>query len=559
MKSKDITLLMLADFTLDPITFFFKEEFKGLAIKPELAPINQIQNIIYNSNHELWEKKPNITVVWSQAEKQLSEFNKLANFESFNKENLEKEVIQFAESIKIAARLSDAVFVTSWTMPPFKRGFGLTDCSSRFGVRYYVNYINALLFDSLSGIDNIFVLDSERWISSVNGAYDPKMWYIGKILYSRDFFRFASDELKASIGALYGKTVKLVVCDLDNTLWGGIIGDDGIEGVKLGGIDPVGEAFVDFQKYLLSLKNRGIILAIASKNEESVALEAIEKHPAMVLKKEDFSKWKINWNDKAENIRAITEELNLGLQSVLFLDDSSFERSRVREALPEVYVPELPESPIYYFKFLTGLSCFDQPTISEEDKMRNKFYKEEEVRKKEMHAVSSLDEWLHSLELKVVCDNYSDLNKKRVVQLLNKTNQFNFITRRMDQSGYDTFAAADNVRVKVISCKDKIGDYGIIGLVSYEIGESEVEIHDFVLSCRAMGREVEKAMLYCIAKETVENKITSLSGTFIPTQKNKPSSTFYQDNGFKEENGKYYNKSVSEISQPAHIELIFGE
>lgn len=222
----------------------------------------------------------------------------------------------------------------------------------------------------------------------------------------------------------------MIICDLDNTLWGGVIGDDGIDNIKLGGIDPVGESFKLFQQELYRLSSRGIILAICSKNSESVALEMIEQHPDMILRKKDFSSIRINWNDKAANVVEIVKELNLGLQSVVFLDDNPSERDRIKQALPEVYVPDLPIDVTQYPVFISRLDCFETPAITLEDRKRTDWFKQEQRRESIKLNVDSLEEWLHSLEIKLTPHKLDKFLLTRAVQLMNKTNQFNMATRR---------------------------------------------------------------------------------------------------------------------------------
>src|SRR5262249_44027937 len=216
--------------------------------------------------------------------------------------------------------------------------------------------------------------------------------------FHSDVFVEAARDIKAALAGLGGAARKVVILDLDDTLWGGIVGDVGWQGLRLGGHDSVGEAFVDFQRHLKALTRRGILLAIASKNEEPVALEAIGSHPEMVLRAEDFAARRINWKDKAQNIVDLMADLNLGLQSAVFIDDNPVERARVREALPEVFVPDWPEARLLYSSTLVGLRCFDAPAISREDAERSRMYAAERQREDLKKQVQSIDAWLRSLE-----------------------------------------------------------------------------------------------------------------------------------------------------------------
>jgi FkbH-like protein len=329
-----------------------------------------------------------------------------------------------------------------------------------------------------------------------------------------------------------GFTKKLIVVDLDNTLWGGVVGDLGWQNLQLGGHDYAGEAFLDFQRALKSLRNRGILLAIVSKNEESVALEALSKHPEMALRPEEFAAWRINWRDKAANVAEVVAELNLGLQSAIFIDDNPVERARVREALPEVYVPEWPEDKTLFASHLLELDCFDSAYSTAEDASRNLTYamgKQRELLKK---TVSSAEEWLLCLDTEVAVEEVSDSNRVRVVQLLNKTNQMNLTTRRVSEQELQAWLDEGRRKLWTFRVKDKFGDSGLTGILSLEIESEAARIVDFVLSCRVMGRKVEHAMVAFASQYCATLGLRELRANYIATAKNKPCLSFWQSSGF---------------------------
>src|SRR5439155_1800879 len=234
---------------------------------------------------------------------------------------------------------------------------------------------NLELCDRLSRHSNVYVLNSDSWaVSSGSKVYSPQLWYLAKIPFTLEVFEAAARDFKAAVDAIEGRSRKLIVVDLDDTLWGGVAGEVGWENLRVGGHDPIGEAFSDFQKSLKALTQTGIVLAIASKNEEAVALEAIDKHPEMILRRSDFAAWRIDWLDKAENIADIASTLNLDLSSIVYIDDSPAERSRVRAALPAVAVPDWPQDAFLYTSFLTQLSYFDKVAITTEDRQRTSMY-----------------------------------------------------------------------------------------------------------------------------------------------------------------------------------------
>jgi FkbH-like protein len=377
------------------------------------------------------------------------------------------------------------------------------------------------------------VLDAQRWLLSAGkNPCSPKLWYLGKVPFSSQVLAEAAQDVHAAISALGGDARKLVVVDLDDTMWGGIVGDVGWENLRLGGHDGLGEAFVDFQRGLKGLTRRGVVLAIVSKNEEATALEAIRSHPEMILRENDFVAHRINWRDKAQNILEIVKELNLGLQSTVFLDDNPVERARVREALPEVLVPEWPEDKHMYRSALMSLRCFDTPSISKEDQERTSLYAAERQREKLQASVGSMDEWLKSLGIRVTCEPVRGSNITRSTQLLNKTNQLNLSTRRLTEAELLEWAAGPGRAIWAVSVSDRFGDAGLTGLVSVERGGERVKIVDFVLSCRVMGRKVEEAMVHVAVAHARADRAKHVEAHFLPTAKNKPCLTFWQGSGF---------------------------
>ena len=278
--------------------------------------------------------------------------------------------------LKLIQNNTDLVILPSWILrEPYEGSIALS-YSKNLGVEYNLSLMNHYLSELINKEKNFYLVNSSKWLSNCGAinTYNSKLWYLMKNPFSNDFFKEAITDITFLYKSLKGLSKKLLILDLDNTLWGGIVGDDGWKNLRIGGHDHLGEAFKDFQNKIKSLKKSGILLALCSKNTESVAIEAIQKHPEMVLSMDDFVNFRINWDDKAKNIADMTKELNLGLQSVVFLDDSPFERARVKEMLPEVVVPDLPINPEEYPNFLSKLHYFDSAYISEEDKKRAELY-----------------------------------------------------------------------------------------------------------------------------------------------------------------------------------------
>ncbi|SVC87307.1 uncharacterized protein METZ01_LOCUS340161, partial [marine metagenome] len=329
-----------------------------------------------------------------------------------------EEVDVYSDSLSNLTDRVKTLLIPTWTLPAGIAGYGILERKPGTGLADLLARMNLRLAENLEKTPGAFVLDADKWMQSAgHEASNPKLWYMGKIPFGNPVFKQAVSEIKSALTGLMGEAKKIILIDLDDTLWGGIVGEEGWQNLKLGGHDPIGEAFVDFQKALKSLTRRGILLGVISKNEEQVALEAIDKHPEMILKRDDFSGWRINWCDKAGNIIELMEELKLGTQTAVFIDDHPVERARIREALPEVLVPDWPNDKMLYKECLMKLNCFNASFISREDYERTKMYQAESGRKELKKKLGSLDDWLKTLEIKVVVDEINKTNRQRASQL----------------------------------------------------------------------------------------------------------------------------------------------
>jgi FkbH-like protein len=416
--------------------------------------------------------------------------------------------------------------------------------------------MNLRLAERLDG-SSVYVLDAQRWIDAAGQhATRARPWYLGKIPFSQTVFSEAALDVRAGLRGIRGQARKLLVLDLDDTLWGGIVGDLGWQNLALGGHDAVGEAFVDFQHRIADLAKRGIALAIVSKNEESVALEAFRSHPEMVLKLEQISAYRINWRDKAQNVAEIAKELNLGLQSVVFIDDNPAERARVREALPEVYVPEWPEDKTEYVPTFLSLRCFDVPRISQEDLERTRMYAEERQRETAKATVGSLDDWLQSLGLVVRVEKLGASNLVRTTQLLNKTNQLNLRTRRLTEQELLDWANTPRHEVWAVSVADRFGDAGLTGILGIAArDDGALEVFDYVLSCRVMGRRVEETLLWLASERARALGCSRVVAPFIATKKNMPTKSLFDRSGFQHDPASSTYSHADAYPQPLGVKV----
>jgi len=558
MASDKLRGILLSDFNIQNLAGYLNNYPELPHVEAKTATFGQVIPLLVNSEDKLWQNSYDFAVIWTRPESAVPSFQKVLNFESIDLEKILSEVDEYTELLKNIQTRVKTVFIPSWVYPTYHRGWGILETKTGFGIINILMQMNLRLSQNLADLSHYFVLNTQKWIElSGKTAFNPKMYYMGKIAVGNPVFVEAMKDIKAALLAVLGQSKKLILLDLDDTLWGGIVGDLGWENIRLGGHDPIGEAFADFQKALKTFTNRGILLGIVSKNEEDIAIEAIDKHPEMVLRQDDFVGWRINWQDKAQNIVDLVRDLNLGLQSVVFIDDNPVERARVREALPEVFVPEWPSDKMLYKSALLSLNCFDTLSVSMEDLARSKMYVSEQKRKSLKEKISSLDDWLLTLEMKVELSEFNIAELPRTAQLLNKTNQMNLSTRRMTEKELIRWAEQENHKLWTFRVSDKFGDSGLTGIVSIEIKNNEGRIVDFILSCRVMGRKVEETMLYTVIDYARSMDLEKVYAKYLPTPKNNPCLKFFKNSGFKVSGGKIFTWYVNEPYQlPPHIKLI---
>lgn len=523
------------------------------------APYGQVMQTLLHQAEEVWSPNVSGTVILTKPEAISLEYQKLLMHEEATQDDILREVDEFCAAIKKIPSQVKYIFVPTWIIGAFEGRRGLLDMDMERGLSFALMRMNLRLVENLQQDTRVIVLDAARWVS-MHGekSFSPRLWYMSKTPYSVDFFKEAAAEIRAAMRALTGQGKKLIIVDLDDTLWGGIVGDVGWQGLILGGHDPIGEALRDFQFELKGLQQRGILLGIVSKNEESTALEAIRSHPEMVLRLDDFAGWRINWRDKAENISELVSELNLGLQSVVFIDDNPVERDRVRKTLAEVLVPDWPATPLEYKAALQRLRWFDQPQMSVEDRERTRSYVVERKRKEALSSIGSIEAWLQTLETRVLAEKVNAANLERVTQLLNKTNQMNLSTRRLTKGELFDWSQEQNNILLAFRVIDKYGDYGLVGISSLNLsGGAEATVVDFILSCRVMGRKVEETMLYVLSICAKSRGATELHFSYHPTAKNQPCLRFLDSAGLKRDgDGKTFILELAQLyPKPAMITL----
>ena len=401
---------------------------------------------------------------------------------------------------------------------------------------------NLTLFGRCQDHPNLKVLD----ISEFTGKYpaseliDWKFWFISQLGIHPQLTRDFKSWWEKKMDSLAMKRRKCLVLDLDGTLWGGVLGEDGMDGIRIGGDYP-GKAFHYFQEALKALASTGVILTICSKNNEADVMEALEKNPFMPLRKDDFAAWRINWNDKATGISEIAGELNIGLDSMVFVDDNPAERELIRQALPMVAVPEFPEQPYglpALFEELVS-TYFKVYSLTEEDRHKTEQYKANAARKQAQAAFDDFDKYIESLQIKLEVNEADAFNIPRIAQMTQKTNQFNLTTKRYTETDIRSMLER-GCRIFALSVSDRFGDSGISGCAIVE----EAEIDTLLLSCRVLGKRIEYEFVKEVLTRLKESGIKSVTSTYIPTAKNIQTADFYDRCGFtleSEKNGtKHY-------------------
>ena len=409
---------------------------------------------------------------------------------------------------------------------------------------------------TLSDVDgvDILALDARAAVDGLKAWHDPVLWHNGKQEISPVAAPVYGDLVGRLLGAKQGLAKKCLVLDLDNTVWGGVVGDDGLAGLVLGQGSAAGEAFVAFQEYARELSRRGVILAVCSKNDEANAVEPFEKHPDMVLRRNDIASFVANWADKPSNLRTIAEELNIGIDSLVFVDDNPFERNLVRQELPMVAVPEVSEDPASYARTVADAGYFEGVAITDEDRVRSAQYQSNREREHLKQTATDLDAYLRSLEMQLIWKRFDEVGLQRTVQLINKTNQFNLTTRRYTDE--DILALMSNNQAFGLQLRllDRFGDNGIIGIVIGKMaGEEDLLIDTWLMSCRVLGRQVEPTTLNLVADSAKRLGARRLIGEYFPTKKNGMVRDHYSKLGFTTVDTRDDGSSTNVLDLPTFV------
>jgi len=417
---------------------------------------------------------------------------------------------------------------------PLNRSLGNLDCYNVHGKSYFLNRLNLNFSKRAQSNKSLYINDINYLSASIglNNWHDKNLWFTAKHAVSFDAIPALGNNIVSIILAILGGSKKCLVLDLDNTLWGGVIGDDGLSGIKLGKESSLGEAYLQFQSYIKELKQRGIILAVCSKNNHEIAKEGF-MHSDSILVFEDFTSFKANWDPKNLNIEKIANEINIGLNSLVFIDDSAMEREIVALQLPSVSVPNVGNNILDFIDFIERNNYFETVNISGDDLKRNAFYAENIERKKQKAVFENYQDFLFSLNMKAEIKPFSNIYIDRITQLVNKTNQFNVTTRRYKLNEIETIASKDNFISFYGKLSDKFGDNGLISVLIGEVLNRSCIIDTWLMSCRVLKRDMEFAMFHMLIKECKAKNLRNIIGIYKRTNKNDMVSSLFSDLGFK--------------------------
>ena len=472
----------------------------------------------------------------------------------------------FEQWIQAFRKRSSAALIVHSLEQPARPSTGLLDAQSGHSQSATIQQINQELRRTASAHRGVYLLDYDALVARYGRLrwHDERKWLTARMPITADQLIHLSREWLRFVVPLAGKTAKVLVVDLDNTLWGGVIGEDGMAGIQIGAEYP-GAAYLALQRALLDLARRGILLAICSKNNLDDAMEALQNHPAMLVRPSDFAAMRINWHDKALNLREIAAELNVGVDALAFVDDNPMEREQVRAALPQVTVIDLPPDPLEYAATVRDAPAFQRLVLSDEDQQRTELYAAQRERSQAQQSFQSKEDFFRYLELEAEIAPVEPATLARVAQLTQKTNQFNLTTRRRTEQQIAELAARAGWQVLTIRLRDRFGDHGLVGVAITCDDAGTCDIDTFLLSCRVIGRTVETAFLSYVVRSAAGRGCQRLSGCFLPTKKNAPARDFYAQHGFQPQpqngDGSFWALDLRQrtIAMPEWIRLKINE
>jgi len=513
---------------------------RGLRLSLLFAPFGQLEQPLLDPENPLWQFNPDVVLIAFRPED--VDPDVIRRFHATGGDQFRQVMSDLGSRIEAAVRRlrerSHAAVLVANAALPSQLPFGLFDANEPGALSHGLPQANAALAARARGLPGVSVWDYAGLVAAHGSATwtDPRLWALGRIAVSGPNQVHLGRHLARTIAALVRPPAKVLVLDLDHTLWGGVIGDDGLAGIELGDDYP-GSVFKSFQRAVLGLADRGILLAVASKNSPETVAQVFREHPEMLLREKDLVASHVNWGPKSRSLLAIAEELNLGADALVFFDDNPVERAEVRANAPAVAVIEVPADPLRYEAALLDSGFFDQVMISEEDRGRTTMYHQERERKELAGQFTDLSDFLKSLEMRAVVGRAGSASLGRIAQLVAKTNQFNLTTRRHDEATIAGMAGQPDYIVAWLRLTDRFGDQGVVavGIVAVEAGVARVDT--LLMSCRVMNRQVETALMAYLVEGARQLGAEQMVGVYLPTRKNGMVEGFYPGLGFEQVEG----------------------
>jgi FkbH-like protein len=554
MRFSDIRHNLTRDFSrFDPVTIavlgdtptqFLHQALKGCAYDRSLNTIvyeggaDQIEAEILDTTSELYRSKPEYVLIFESTQRLLWRFYAV---EREQQPSFAASHLQHIRALCDVLNSHLHARIIYCNFPELDDGvYGNFANKTRLSFSYQVRALNLGLMDLAATVKNLFIADLASLQNRTGRAQivSSTAYTISGFAYELNFWPSIATTVLDIVQALRGRVHKAVILDLDNTLWGGVVGDDGMENIQIGDLG-IGKAFSELQAWLKQLQQRGILLAVCSKNDEQVAREVFDRHPDMVLRLTDIAIFVANWGNKVDNIRHIQSILNIGFESIVYLDDSPFERRMVKEAIPALTVPELPEDPADYLDALRSLNLFETGSLSEADGARTRQYQEEAQRVSIQKTYDSEEAFLSSLEMIATARPFDAFQVPRIAQLSQRTNQFNLRTVRYSERDVERIMKDGRYLTRYFTLADKVGQYGLISIVVLEKGDGFLFIENWLMSCRVLKRGVEDLVLNSVMRLAKENGYTRVIGEYIATEKNGLVSDHYRKLGFVADNGRW--------------------
>ncbi len=550
-----------ASFTAEPLVPFLGAELLDRSVPVSalsVAPYGQIFQTCFDPRAAFGDREPDAIVLLWRIEDLFPEL--LERLRAGDPTALRETLGEISGLQQAVGALRDSFAGTIVVgTPPFPNAPGIDLRDLRNALALGADH-RRMVDHWVQGIDavarvQIFDFDALQRHHGADRALDERKWHLYRQPYTDAFWALVGEDLARILAAQRGAARKCVVVDCDNTLWGGIIGEDGLGGIQIGQDFP-GSAYRDFQRALTAERENGVLLALASKNNEPDVWEVFDRHDGMLLRRDHLSAWRINWRPKAENLRDIAAELGIGTESLVFVDDNPVEIAEVQATLPEVACLQVPEDPARLPSTFREARLFDRIDLTAEDRRRAAMMEQERDRR-DLQTRLSPTEFLASLDLRVSVFRVRAEHVARVVQLINKTNQFNLTTVRRSRDQVETLMGSQDHHLMALRVQDRFGDYGLVG-VSIAREESDVWILDTLLmSCRVLGRGVQTAFLAGIAAEARGHKMERIRGSYVATPKNGLVAGLYADHGFEPVDDDCWEAAIESIpGRPEHISKV---